>query len=1576
MGESTSAVVAARLDASRKELLDLTFRNPLLNYRPLRARGVECVDCDSQSVFDLLVRDSKTLHFLPTRDAAEADTNDKVEDIAFLVPADASQLNAARRSPLALQTLSTPNDLERRLLSTFYTAHTFLEEQGVNTLFLALGQLRWYEDDHSQEVRRSPLILIPVSLERGKAGARFDMSYRQEEVGDNLSLATLLGTQFGIAMPPLPEAEDLDLAAYFGDVRQRIAAQKRWEVNSSVVLGFFSFSKFQMYKDLDAKSWPADQPPSGHPLLHALLGGGFHEASTAVSAHDLLDQVIVPAHTNTVVDADSSQALAVLDVNQGRNLVIQGPPGTGKSQTITNIIAEALGQRKRVLFVSAKMAALEVVKERLDALELGHACLELHSNKTNKKTVLHELKRTLDLGQPVVPPMEDDLNLLVAARDRLNAYCEAINAPVAQSGLTLHYVFGEHLALLSDCSGVTLPRLEIDGVAGWTSLEFRRRERLVEEVQAHVAQMGPPSVHPFWGSGRTVFLVTDTDDALRAITDAHAAARALHDMARQLTDALRLHASSTPADAEALGRAITRAVEAPEHSGLRLDTSEWVSNRAELEVLLSAGARMSALHADYEGMLLPEAWEANVLASRDALVTYGPKWWRFLAGDWRMARKTLAQLCREVPPRDTNLQIGLLNAILERQRLQVEFEPRRPIGTALFGAQWQGEQSLWDVLSRLQVWVVGLHEQVGAGELPPALIQVLTGSADLAPIKPHADALLAALIPYRERLRVALGQVRLREEQLFGPQGRMETQPLDVQEVLLDAWARNVSRLQEMATFNFYVEQCRQEGMAGVAEAAEGDTSAATLLLPAFRRTRCLGLMHRAFQDNPQLANFSGVGHEQVIEQFRSLDTRLLQHNKAKLARLHWDNLPSGQGGGQLRVLTREFEKKARHLPLRRLFAEAGHAIQAIKPVLMMSPLSVATFLTAGQLDFDLVVFDEASQVKPVDAFGALLRSRQAVVVGDSKQLPPTNFFDALTAADDTDGDNVTSDLESILGMFVAQGSPERMLRWHYRSRHESLIAVSNQEFYDNGLLISPSPDAAREQVGLIYHHLPHTVYDRGRSSTNPLEARAVAEAVMTHAQGEITRPEGEWRTLGVAAFSMTQMQAILDHLEVLRRQNAHCEPFFRPSRREPFFVKNLENVQGDERDIIFISLGYGRDANGKVAMSFVPLNGQGGERRLNVLITRARLRCEVFTNLTADDIDLSSTNSVGVRALKHYLSYAQTGRLGQSVPSGRDPDSPFEREVLARLRALNYQVVPQVGCAGYFIELAVIDPERPGRYLLGIECDGATYHSARSARDRDRLREAVLRAQGWRIHRIWSTDWINRPGDALRRLRNAIEEAHLATRVEPAFSVAPTPPSDDVPPTLARAAVARSVEPVPSYVIAQLPPIYGWGNGYFPPLSVVSALAEVVAVESPVHLQDVTRRIAAAAGIGRVTQNVREAMSSAAEMAVRGGQARREGDFLWSPDMSAPPLRSRAALDASARRLDWVTTEEIGLAILKAVDDSYGASVEELPRSACRVLGFERVSQEMKGQIDDTLRSLVADKRVNITSDTITRAA
>ena len=393
--------------------------------------------------------------------------------------------------------------------------------------------------------------------------------------------------------------------------------------------------------------------------------------------------------------------------------------------------------------------------------------------------------------------------------------------------------------------------------------------------------------------------------------------------------------------------------------------------------------------------------------------------------------------------------------------------------------------------------------------------------------------------------------------------------------------------------------------------------------------------------------------------------------------------------------------------------------------------------------------------------------------------------------AEPEDESTTASDIESVLGLFCSRGAHQRMLRWHYRSRHESLITVSNHLFYQDRLVVFPSPDRDRKKLGLVYRRLENAPYERSRTRTNPVEAKAVAAAVMAHARSQLPLPREQRETLGVAAFSVAQMDAVLNQVELMRRQDPSCEEFFSYPPHEPFFVKNLENVQGDERDVIFISIGYGRTEEGYLAMSFGPLNRTGGERRLNVLISRARRRCEVFTSLCADDIDLAKTSSAGVAALKTFLHYAQTGQMDVPAQTERPPDSEFEEQVLRQLTGLGHVVHTQVGSAGFFLDLAVVDPLHPGRYVLGIECDGARYHSARSARDRDRLRQSVLEGLGWRIHRIWSTDWFHNPDEELRKVVQAIETARAVG--PPTATPAPVTEPATTPVTAQPPAVAPS---------------------------------------------------------------------------------------------------------------------------------------------------------------------------------------
>lgn len=521
------------------------------------------------------------------------------------------------------------------------------------------------------------------------------------------------------------------------------------------------------------------------------------------------------------------------------------------------------------------------------------------------------------------------------------------------------------------------------------------------------------------------------------------------------------------------------------------------------------------------------------------------------------------------------------------------------------------------------------------------------------------------------------------------------------------------------------------------------------------------------------------------------------------------------------------------------------------------------------------------------------------------------------------------------------------MLRWHYRSRHESLIAVSNQEFYDNNLLIYPSVIDHATYLGLQFVYLPDAVYDRGRSSVNRKEARAVAEAAVEHYK---LFPD---KSLGVGTFNIKQQQAILEEIELQLRRNPEVEDFFSSNHHEHFFVKNLETIQGDERDVIFLSVGFGFDANRRLSRNFGPLNQGGGERRLNVLITRARERCVVFANFRASNLSIDNNSPFGLRALKTFLDYAENRNLTSALPSGADSDSPFEDSVYEFLRSSGFEVRKQVGCAGFRIDLAIVDPAAPGRYLLGIECDGAKYHSSTVARDRDRLRQQILERLGWRIHRTWSTDWYRNRYDAEQRLLKAVEEA----KSEEPSALDPTPLNPE--PTPVRVQFDNLVSDVPEknekrkvyddpfeglvsdYEICLDVGIPTLGELHKQPTNnLAKAVTTVVNVEGPVHLDEVVKRIREYWGLKRAGQRIKRAIERGVAVAEAGGKIERRNAFLWPTGNSTPPVRRRIG-DLSPK-IEMICPEEIEEAIALVLRHQFDTRSKDLVVQVSRLFGFK----------------------------------
>jgi very-short-patch-repair endonuclease len=1579
--QGTGADVIKRIQDTRRELLDLSARNRLINTPRGTSRGqrIEIVDERALEVFRLLVRERKAMAFLPGALADENENAAVEEPVSSLLgqpedqPGDAGGgTAAARHTDRKLQTRLASEGLQGRLLRIYYDAQTFEQEQGVSILYLAIGFLRWYEALAPEKARHAPLLLIPVDLQRASAASRFHLRYRDEDVTTNLSLQAKLRAEFGIVLPDVPEMDELEPEAYLDLVAGAISGQPGWEVQrNDMVLSFFSFAKYLMYRDLDPETWPAHCPLGASVTLSSLLGAGFVSEAPFCDPDDPIDRLIPPAQMLHIADADSSQAVVIEEVKRGRNLVVQGPPGTGKSQTITNLIAAAVNEGKKVLFVAEKMAALEVVQRRLVQLGLGAICLELHSSKASKREVLNELERTLSLGRPRPRGSAERIEALDEAITRLNRHADVLNTPLEPAGVTPFQVFARLSRLMDE--GVEGVNLSLASPETWSKGALEDRCREVADLQKYIVSLGSPPEHPWRGVRRTeLILPADLKALLAEVGETAAALGAVVEAADQLADALGLARieQASLRDLRQLAQLGRRIVAAPARALDRraIASPVWAERPGEIARLVQEGEQKAQTSSRLRETVTDTAWQTDLAATRLALARHGPSLFRWFRRDYRAAVRTLREICKGEVPRSLAGRLELIDAVTGIQEWTRSIDSDSPpacLGREAFGSAWKGTGSDWPALAGIVTWDAESREAGLVRDHRATLAALEQPGACQEPL----TALSSRLKPAASRLRTIARTLDFDCTEGFGSES-LYAVPIPDLVARLHGWRQHPEALSRWIGYQLRRRRLEEAGLGAIISGLQEGKFPASAALDLFQAAYYEALTREVFRRHPGLAEFDGPAHEEWIEEFRTLDRARIEMARGEVALAHYNGIPRGAQGGEMAVIRREIEKKRKHKPIRQLIREAGSALLAIKPVFLMSPISVAQYLEPGSLTFDMLLIDEASQVRPEDALGAMARARQVVVVGDDKQLPPTRFFNKLldesSLPEDSDSDLNAGDLESILGLCTAQGMSERMLRWHYRSRHHSLIAVSNREFYDDRLHVVPSPTAVTASHGLHFRPVPGGVFDRGHSATNRVEAQAIAEAVIEHARRD---PE---KSLGVGAFSVSQRDAIRDELEVLERANVDLTGFFATDRPEPFFVKNLENIQGDERDVIFISVGYARDPSGTLTMNFGPLSSQGGERRLNVLISRARERLEVFSSINAADIDLTRARSRGAAAFKTFLQYAETGVLDAAVPQDGHPDTELELEeqIAAALEGEGYEVHSQVGTAGFTIDLAVVDPAQPDRYLLGIECDGATYHTARSARDRDRLRDMVLEDRGWQIHRVWSIDWLHRPEEQLRRIVAAIEEARAGEPEEPEGDE----PGSSGPLVIERAVSENGVsEPAaPAWVSPYVEAVVKVPSAVAIPATNPAVLrgiiARVVEIEGPIHREEVARRVTSLWGLQRGGSRISEAIARGIEAGIRSGLLRAEADFLTHRQQTRVPVRCRSdAAPASVKKPEMLPPAELRQAVVSLVGESIGVRADEVPPLVARVLGFKATSAKLKERIEAVVAGLIAEKALAV---------
>jgi len=1455
-----------RLEQTRQKLLDLTKRNKLINYkRPSKTRNLKIIDESPEFIYQHLVFENESFRFdaipQPQFDAKYFDLKEEVkrmeaslsssseaniqkefkekieqlqnklkliEDEVFItVEVQAKRLGFPTSNQMPeielesilnsepkyvddiLQTLHYPNDLEKILKKIELSARSIIEESGSNMLYLILGILEWTESKSSEVKIKSPLISIPVSLKRGELNKEtstyeYIIEYNGDLIDTNKSLSEKLKNDFNIGLPEI--TEEISFNKYIREVQKMCENRKNWKIKQEISLDFLQFGKILMYKDLDPNNWDDDLLENNQVLQDMFLGKETSGISYAPEEYDI-DKDTIANSIPLVMDADSSQHSAIVDVVNGKNVVIEGPPGTGKSQTISNMVAVLIAEGKSVLFVSEKLAALEVVYQRLADVGLGDFCLELHSHKTQKLKVLENIKKRIDANYQIPSKLEVVKHQIEGKKDELRAYLDVLHSKYGESKKKIFEIFWL-VEKYKDSSKYL--KFELQNAKKLSMVDIHEYVDKLEEYSKFYENYEFDS---FYWKGFDTYKLSFIDidkliELLKNLKEEYFLLNALleklpyklddeYDELVLLSDfANNFTFDSTLVDTKILDRLPRK--EKSLKSYLKDYTSFIEScnfNTNDInEILFYAKETLSltenivGINNDMDNVIIKyktfideserinfshieivDKLSKSIYLEGLSLVTIEDitsleliieekknSFFNFLSSNYKNAQNRLQSFLLEPLPKDNSLWLFLFRDIKNYLKIREEKEK-------LF-VNIQNESSSFlqktTIFNKIIDETININNHIMHSNInikvKDELLKNLNDLEILNEVnKTFNDITIITnqLNHYGKLEKTFFGEENLKLLTCIEKLSHVDQHIKD-----LDVWSNFKKISNSLITL----------GLGASIESVERKELPLEELVTNFYYNFYHTLLLFAFREHEVLNSFNRLTHEEVIKKFKELDIELLVLNKEYASAKASDrDMPMSQGGGSvktftnLKLLEHEISKKKRHIPIRQLIKRAGKAVQALKPCFMMSPLSVAQYLPPSLLHFDVLLIDEASQLRPEEALGVIARASQVVIVGDPKQLPPTSFFDA-TKDDNEDNDNtIIDESESILDSCIDLYSPVRRLKWHYRSQHESLIDFSNKQFYDNDLIVFPSPTSiSSEELGVKHTYIEKGIYHSGSSGRyNKEEAKVVVEHI------EKQMKDFPNRSLGIGTFNMTQRDLIQQMVDDKEKENPNIANFIAKWKdtSEPFFIKNLESLQGDERDAIFISTTFGKDKEtGKVMQRFGPINLDNGWRRLNVLVTRAKQKMHIFTSLQSTDILISETSSRGIRAFRSFLKYLETKQLMDTpIITDKGFDSPFEESVYQLLRDIGVKAIPQVGVSGYFIDLAV-KAEESDDYILAIECDGATYHSSKSARDRDRLKEEVLTRLGWKVYRIWSTDWFKNRDNEVAKLIKVIKGEQL----------------------------------------------------------------------------------------------------------------------------------------------------------------------------------------------------------------------
>ena len=1528
----------SRFDLWERRLLDLSTRNNLLNIR-FSKNTLRFMVSSLTEMVQLLYKNREILIVdRPDDWETPADSKDLGERINF----NDSIMDLLRKEleKDTLRSYQDPKALTKTLTSLYRSARLSIEESGANTLYIALGFLKWFESGKSFP-HFAPIVLYPIRLERKSANKGYYMVSRGEDPLLNETLFELLKQNYDIEIPDVTEAiqneKGLDIKYILAAVRKAVMEQDKWDIMEESIISIFDFNRFVIWNDLRTNR----ESMSEHPLIHSLVEGKLHEEidndEAAEGKEVASEDIALP------ISADSSQLAAIYEAASGKSFVLHGPPGTGKSQTITNIISNALFHGKRVLFVAEKMAALEVVQKRLASIGLDPFCLELHSNKTKKSLVMDQLRKTTE----VVQQMGDDSFAKEAAhidelKRELNAHVERLHK-VYGCGLSVYDCFVRYSEI--DIPEQTTIKFADEYIENLTSERLREHTEFVENYES-VARMVAKYNNALEEIGLLEYSPDIRSNIQRQIEEIQPCIKQLQSVKDKLSLALGL--SFDELSREQYG-ALNSFVEVMLGSKV---PSVFIANLKE--DLLNALCELAELKEElekYKFELLTHFNEhildIDYKALRQRWMEAEHKWLLAKYLDRRNVVNTISSYTLNGSRINDSAVVDLLNLLDKVHRLQKEFDELLDhidklysIKRELKSADAQILRLYYDNLRKLQ------SASMVLGEIWESIAATLSNGVDNN----------TALSEYSKAYTSLSEKVAKLEQLAVATLTQTDGDWLTALSDTLSRWRENINNLRSKVGYNVVRKQMYDNGLNQIVKLFENGNATQSDITKAYLKSVYKQCANYYISQDRELSFFQSILFEDKIKRFRKLCKEFEEITRRELVVRMTAMLPAlrkeASQSSDVGFLQKCIRNGCRGVSIRKLFETIPDLISRMCPVMLMSPLSVSQYLGTNWPQFDLVVFDEASQMPTCEAVAAISRGKSAIIVGDEHQLPPTNFFMADNFCEQY---SESEDLESILEDCLALSMPQKHLLWHYRSKHESLITFSNRHFYKNSLMTFPSNDDMATKVSFEY---VKGVYERGTGRNNKEEAKAVVKEI----QKRLSDPQTVSQSIGVVTFNVNQQSLIEDMLNDMLRKNADLE-VVATQMHEPIFIKNLENVQGDERDVILFSVGYGRDKFGKVAMNFGPLNRDGGERRLNVAVSRARYEMKVFSSLKAEDIDLYRSNAKGVKYLKSFLEYAERGNVAlmhMEYGLKRKAKDAFIESVAAALKAKGYAVNTNIGSSEYRVDIGIIDPANPDRYLLGLLCDGYNYVASNTAHDRDVTTPAVLSSLGWKTYNIWSVEWWDTPQHVLNGIIREIERVKENDVVEePVEDVVEDVEQEDI---AHEESVIAPNSNAKEYNTGNLPIRFAdsamFSQGYYTE-SVVEDIRTILEAEAPISRRLLIKRLINNYGISRNGVRINTYLTEVFED--MGLVTSGTDDIFYWKDKEQLESYSGYRLASEREALD-IAPEEVAQAILQVLKEQFAIDEEGLISETARLFGYasvrDNVNASMKRGIEYALKS------------------